>query len=115
MSHTDLLIRQQCEELISYAYEALRQFPKFERHVFCAEIRATLWQMLRLIIVCNKRYHKKTTLKDLDAELDVLRAQVRMAYQFGYINSRKYEEWSRRNDEVGRMIGGWIKSQQDLG
>lgn len=111
MSHTDLLIRQNCEELISFSYEAIRNFPKFERHVFGAEIRQTLWRMLRMIIICNKRYHKKTTLTDLDAELDVLRSQVRMAFNFRYIDTKKYESWSRRNDELGRMIGGWIKSQ----
>lgn len=112
MSHTDLLIRQNCEELIRFSYDAIRNFPKFERHVFGAEIRQTLWRMLRMIIICNKRYHKKTTLTDLDAELDVLRSQVRMAFNFRYIDTRKYESWSRRNDELGRMIGGWIKSQQ---
>ena len=112
MSHADLLIRQRCEEMIQYAYVAIRQFPKFERHVLGAEIRETVWTFLRAIIICNKRYHKKTTLTDLDAELDVLRAQVRTAFALRYIDQKKYEHWARLNDELGRMIGGWIKSQQ---
>lgn len=33
---TDLLIRQKCEAMIEYGYVALRQFPKFERHVLAA-------------------------------------------------------------------------------
>lgn len=41
MSHSDLLIRKHCEELLEYAYIAVRNFPKFERHVFGAEIRTT--------------------------------------------------------------------------
>lgn len=65
----DLKIRQKCEEMIAYGYVAIRQFPKFERHVLGAEIRAAMWNVLRLIIVTNKRYHKKTTMQDLDAEL----------------------------------------------
>lgn len=113
MSHVDLLIRQRCEEMINYAYVAIRHFPKFERHVLGAEIRATLWSLLRNVIVCNKRYHKKTTLTDLDAELDVLRAQVRVSYDLRYIDQKKYENWSRMNDEIGRMLGGWIKSQRE--
>lgn len=66
---TDLLIRQKCEAMIEYGYVALRQFPKFERHVLAAEIRTSMLALLRLIVVCNKRYHKKTTLQELDAEL----------------------------------------------
>lgn len=107
---TDLLIRQKCEAMIEYGYVALRQFPTFERHVMAAEIRQCMWGLMRLIVVCNKRHHKKTTLQELDAELDLLRIQVRMAKQLGYLDFKKYEHWSKLNDEVGRMIGGWIKS-----
>ena len=86
MSNNDLLIRQKCEEMIAYGYVALRQFPKFERHVLAAEMRNAMWEVLRLIVVCNKRYHKKTTLQDLDAQLDLLRTQVRISKQLGYID-----------------------------
>jgi len=107
---TDLLIRQKCEAMIVYGYVALRQFPKFERHVLAAEIRVSMLGLLRLIVVCNKRYHKKTTLQDLDAELDLLRCQVRLGKELGYLDFQKYETWAKLNDEIGRMIGGWIKS-----
>jgi four helix bundle protein len=106
----DLIIRQKCEAMIAYAYVALRQFPKYEKHVLAAEIRLTMWSLLRLIVVCNKRYHKKTTMQELDAELDVLRCMVRTAKTLGYLDFKKYEHWSKLNDEIGRMIGGWIKS-----
>lgn len=107
---TDLLIRQKCESMIKYGYVALRQFPKFERHVLAAELRTSMWALLRLIVVCNKRHHKKTTLQDLDAELDLLRCQVRLAKALGYLDFQKYEHWAKLNDEIGRMIGGWLKS-----
>lgn len=105
----DLKIRRRTEEMIAYAYVALRQFPKAERHVLSAEIRGSCWKLLRLIIVCNKRYHKKTTLQDLDAELDMLRSLVRMAHSLKYLSLKAYEKWARQVDEIGRMAGGWIK------
>jgi len=95
--------------MIEYGHTALRQFPKAERHVLSAEIRRCMWSILRLIIVCNKRYHKKTTLQELDSELDLLRSQVRLAMQMKYLDFRKYEHLAKLNDEIGRMIGGWIK------
>jgi len=107
---SDLLIRQKCEAMIEYGHIAVRQFPKLERHVLGAEIRCTMWAILRLIVVCNKRYHKKTTLQDLDAEIDLLRSQVRMAKSMGHLDFKKYEHWARLNDEIGRMVGGWVKS-----
>ena len=110
---SDLLIRQRVETMIEYGHCALRQFPKSERHVLCAEIRRSMWSLLRLVIVCNKRHHKKTTLQELDAELDLMRAQIRLAKQLGWLDFKKYEQWATLNDEIGRMIGGWIKSMAE--
>lgn len=76
----DLLIRQKVEAMIEYGHVAVRQFPKMERHVLGAEIRHTMWALLRLVVVCNKRYHKKTTLQELDAELDLLRCPSGIAW-----------------------------------
>ena len=106
----DLKIRQKCEDMIAYGYVAVRQFPKTERHVLAQEIRVTMWAILRLIIITNRRYHKKTTMQDLDAELDLLRSQIRISMELKYLPFTKYEVWSRHVDEIGRMIGGWFKS-----
>ena len=106
----DLKIRQKCEDMIAYGYVAIRQFPKAERHVIAQEIRLTMWTVLRLIIITNKRYYKKTTMQDLDAELDLLRSQIRISMELKYLPFSKYEVWSRHVDEIGRMIGGWFKS-----
>lgn len=38
----DLKIRRKCEDMIAYGHVVLRQFPKAERHVLCAEIRWNL-------------------------------------------------------------------------
>lgn len=101
------------EELDAYSRQAAMQFPKYERHVLCAEIRASCNRLLRLTIQAAKRYHKKTTLQELDIEIEVLRGLVRKAHRLRYINHKRYETWSREIDEVGRMLGGWIKSQSN--
>jgi len=113
MSHPDeLRIRKHTEEMIGYAYIALKQFPKAERHVLSAEIRAACWRLLRLIIICNKRYFKKTTLQELDAELDLLRSLVRMAHELGFLPLKKYEHLARDLDAIGGMTGNWIKAMR---
>lgn len=108
----DLKIRQKCEDMIQYGYIALRQFPKSEKFTLVAEIKLTMWRLLRLIVVCNKRYFKKTTMTDLDAELDLLRSQVRISRELEFLPFKKYEVWSRHINEMGRMIGGWMRSMK---
>ena len=99
------------EELDAYSHQVSLQFPRYERHVLCADIRRSCNELMRLAVRAAKRYHKKTTLQDLDIEVEVLRTLVRKAHRMQYINHRRYEIWSREIDEVGRMVGGWIRSQ----
>lgn len=108
MSKQDLQIRLKVEEMIQYGYAPLRNFPKSEKHVLSAEIRQSMFRLLRLVIIVNRRYHKKTTMQDLDAELDLLRSLVRLSQELGYLPFRQYEIWARHLAEIGRMVGGWL-------
>ena len=108
----DLLIRQRTEAMIEYCYTAVAHFPRSEKPALGLELRQTVWRLLRLIVIANKRYHKKTTMQDIDAELDLLRSQVRLGHALGHIPPTRYEHWARLNDEIGRLLGGWIKSQE---
>ena len=99
--------------MMAYAYQALNQYPKMEKHCLVAESKESMLKLLKLVIVCNKKYYKKTTLQDLDVELDVLRSYVRLGFNLHYLPPKKYDIWLRLNDEIGRMIGGWIKSQKE--
>lgn len=105
----DLIVAQKMEAMLRYGYGALVHFPKSERHVMSQEIRLGMWRILRLVIICAKRYHKKTTLQELDAEIELLRRQLRLAMELKFLDFRKYEIWSRQLDEVGRIVGAWIK------
>lgn len=98
---------------MAYAYQALNQYPKYEKHSLVAETKSSMLHLLKLTITCNKKYYKKTTLQELDIELDILRSYVRLGFNLHYLPPKKYENWARMNDEIGRMIGGWIKSQKE--
>lgn len=91
-----------------YGYSALRNFPKSERHVLSAEIRQCMLRILRSVIVVNRRYFKKTTMQDLDADLDLLRSMLRLSLDLRFLPFKQYEVWSAKVDEIGRMIGGWM-------
>lgn len=110
----DFKILQKTYDMILYGNICLKQFPKHERYVLAADIRKGMYNLLKLIIRANKKYYKKTTLQELDIELDTLRALIRLAAdpQLKYLSVKKYENWSKMLNEIGRMLGGWIKSSK---
>tara|TARA_E500000305_G_scaffold37507_1_gene28819 strand:- start:796 stop:1194 length:399 start_codon:yes stop_codon:yes gene_type:complete len=105
----DLKIKLKIEQMIAYGYTALRQFPKSEKHVLSAEIRQCMYRLLRLVVTTNRRYHKKTTLQELDAELDMLRSLLRLSRELGFLPHREYKLWAEHLYEIGCMLGGWLK------
>ncbi|AJA42429.1 S23 ribosomal protein [Alkalihalobacillus alcalophilus ATCC 27647 = CGMCC 1.3604] len=110
MKREDLMILQKTYDMIEYAYLCLKQYPKSERHTLAAETKKSMYELLKLIIRANKRYYKKTTLQDIDVELENLRYLVRLGNSLGFMPFKKYEHLSRKINEVGRMLGGWFKS-----
>ena len=106
MALEGLKILAKLEELDAYSHQVVVQFPRYERHVLAAEIRHTLAQVIR----SAKRFHKKTTLEDLDVEVEFLRSQVRKSLALKYISLHRYEVWMRHVNEVGSMVGGWLKT-----
>jgi len=110
----ELEILTKIEAMIAYCYTSTNQFPKAEKPGLARELRADSWELLRLVVVCNKRYHKKTTMQEVDALHEVLRRKIKISHVLKFLPLRKYEHWARLNDEIGKMIGGWIESQKAL-
>ena len=112
MSLEDLTILTKLEELDVYSHGALINFPKYEKFVLCAEVRQTLTTIIKLTVRAAKRYYKKTTLQDLDIEIEYLRSLIRKAHKMKYINTRKYGIWIKHINEIGKMAGGWINASK---
>jgi len=101
----------------------LNHFPSHEKHGLALRIRTTAYDMYDYIVEAQKRYHKKTTLTNLDIKHEQLRMQVRLAFELSYfghpktdkisvekLNAKRYLSISMNIDEIGKMIGGWIKT-----
>ena len=95
--------------MMEYAEPILLTFPKYVRFTRVADITKCMDKMMERTIEANKKYYKKTTLQELDVEIEKLRKYVYLAFRLKYINAKKYEMWSRKVDEIGRLVGAWIQ------
>jgi len=108
-THNPSILRAKLNELIRYTHIALQQFPKKEKYQLCADIKNSLYQATRLTIQMERRYYKKTTLQDIDIEIDFLRTLVRLSYELKYISVGHLQAWMEQVDEAGKILGGLIK------
>ena len=112
-TESKLLIYQKYLDLIEYGYKLLIKYPKYEKYALVSEIRRNMYQSLKYILYANKianKYNRLDILNRLDAEIAMQSFLVRFSYKNKYINTSNYYEWSKRLEEIGKILGGWIKS-----
>ena len=97
-------------DMIAYAYPILAQYPKSEKFTLVADIKRSMYDALRLCVKVGKRKSKKTALADLDVEIATLKRFVRISFTLKFLNMQHYKTWSGLLAEIGRMIGGMIKA-----
>jgi hypothetical protein len=112
----DFKMKNKIYEMIIYASPCLDQFPRSEKYALAQDIRKTMYKILRLVVMLENKHYKKTTLGDLDTEVDVLRHLIRLAAdnrlhpkQAPCLPMKKYENLSKHLAEIGKMIGGYEK------
>ena len=116
-------ILHKCRELIMQLNVNLNHFPRHEKHGLCLQIRNCAYDVLKGLVECHKRYHNKTSLTRLDVEHEQLRTLVNLSFEMGYFSYhhnkstrsdpealRRYTAVSILVNELGAMIGGWIRS-----
>ena len=101
----------------------LAHFPNHHKYVLTQGIRQAYLDIYNLVTEAQKRYHKKTTLTQLDIRHEQLRMMLHLAHEiglFGYSGGKQRDEApaehryltiSRMVDELGRMIGGWVNTE----
>ena len=109
----ELILKEKCKDMMKYAYQAIRDIPKDYRYTLGTDIRDSMSTLLKLIVRCGKKYYKKTTLEDMDIELDTLRTYIQVAVENKVITIKEFEHWAKLLNELGRMIGGWKRSLKE--
>lgn len=109
---SELIALQKAYDCYLYLHIVLKKFPKSEKFVLSADIKLTFFEMLKLFLIANKSAYKKKLLYEADVQLDLLRFRIRIAYDLKFMSAKQYEILSKKLNEIGRLLGGWIKSSK---
>ena len=105
---------QKIRDMILYAESVcLPQFPREHRYTTAAFIRQNMDEVVALCIAAWKKYYKKTTLQDMDISLQQLKSRVERCYLMHILPPKWYERWSEMLNEIGRMVGGMIRTENE--
>jgi hypothetical protein len=110
----NMKVYQRWEDLARYLLIALQSYPKKERYVLAADTRRACVLLGRYIYRANAvsmlSGEKREMIWQADMVLVDLKLLIRLGMLFGYLPLKKYEILVGYTTEIGKMIGGWIKS-----
>lgn len=108
----NLKIYEKTYQFILWLYVMVNKFPKSQRFVLGQHIENTALAILTSIIQANMEKEKLKTLKLISIRLDLLRTLIRLSKDLKFISIKQYMFASENVNEIGKMLGGWIKVNQ---
>jgi len=88
-------------------------FPKSQRGVLARQIQSELFHIYELLVEAGTHEQPRPFLSDVDRGLIRLRTYLRLARELKLLSIGQYEHVARLVAEVGRLLGGWIKSEAE--
>lgn len=89
---------------------AVERFPRSQKFLLGDRMQATMLDVLDGLAEASFSRRSRAVLARVNLLLDRLRIMVRLAHDLRHLDSRRYEHAARSIDEIGRMVGGWMKT-----
>lgn len=116
MNDLDIPILKKTYDLYKQFYTLRLSIPKQDRYVLWQKCENLLIEVLEGILFASQqsKIEKLPTLERTSAHLNFLRICIRLTKDIRAIDSKTYIVIEANLDEIGRMLGGWIKSTKLL-
>ena len=99
-------------DLALWMLRTVPKFPRIYRPGLGGRIESLSLDILDRVVVASCSRDKSKHLREANLGLERLRHLVRMCRDLDIFSSRQYRFASEEIDEVGRMLGGWLKQQR---
>lgn len=117
-------LRAKIDELDMMTHRIAMKFPRHERHVLAAEVRAIMGNIIRYEVRASHMQGSESRrqvrpaatldiLQRMDAEVGLLKRQIHKAANLDYLKlqgAKVQGEWSGLTAEVGKLLGSWLKT-----
>ena len=107
---TELLVYKKTEVLLNQVYPILKNFPKTEKYGLSQEIKQAFYGLLKALILANNvRSRRREYQSEADGYIKLLLIYFNLAQSQKYINNKTHYRITLGVEEIGRLLGGWIK------
>lgn len=88
----------------------VEKFPRSQKFMLGDRIQSTALDVLEGLIEATYRRERAEHLARVNLLLEKLRFLFRLAKDLRILDARRYEFSAREINEIGRLVGGWMKA-----
>ncbi len=111
----DIPIFKKCYDLYKTFYSYRADVAKQDRYTIWQRAENCILDILESILIASQSNSstKLTALETASGKLNLLRVLVRLTKDVKAITNQRYITLEKYIDEIGRMLGGWIRSTKE--
>lgn len=114
-NHFDIPIFQKTYDLYKLTHAFRKDVPKVDRYTIWQRTENICLQVIETLLRANQSSgsEKVMLLTKASNKIDLIRVFIRLAHETKAIDQKKYLSLQSHLDEIGRMLGGWIKNARN--
>lgn len=97
-------------QFVLWLIPTVEKFPRSQKFLLGDRLQATALDVLEGLIEATYTREAAPVLRRVNLLLERLRVLARLAKDLSLLDLRRYEFAERAVDEIGRMVGGWMKA-----
>lgn len=116
MEQFDIPLFKKLYELYQKLHAIRNTIPKQDRYTIWQKCENTLISILEEVLLASQmpKTEKLPIIEKASFDLNLFRIFIRLSREIRAIDDKKYVLLQSDADEIGRMLGGWIKSTKEI-
>ena len=108
----EIPIIQKVYDFYRELYLVIEKMPKKDKYTLGGKLSKTCLDLMELLIFAgySNREDKITFLNKASIKLELLKILIRLGEEIKAISTKKYLLLEEKLQEIGRMLGGWMRS-----
>ena len=108
--HEELVVLTKTYDLILWSAHHTGKFPRNHRFVLGERIERNLYHLPETLIRAKYTRNRQELLHRANLMPEILRFQMRLAKDLQCLKVESYGFATRAIDEIGKLVGGWLRS-----
>ena len=108
----ELSVITKAYDLVLWFVPIIGRFPRSHRFVLGERMEKNLYDLVDTLLRAKYQRPRKKLLADANILLEILRFQCRLAKDLELMTAKRYGYVSGLIDDIGREVGGWLKTQR---